>query len=208
MESAKRQSTHAQAQHAHAQAQTQAQTQQPAPQQQQAAQQQAQELQQTFQQGVNQLQTPAAHTNGAGSPGPSALATATDTNTSGVGESGGESVEFNHAITYLNKIKVSLTSHSLRHQCNAECNIGNRAASCTSPRFSQSSWRSCRLINWRANESRMCTLKSRSYSGMLLSCWRSSCNSSPRGSKRRCEWCGWDERCVTDCCSILDDLCS
>ena len=42
------------------------------------------------------------------------MTTATGTNTPGVGERGKGPVEFNHAISYVNKIKVSHTITRLR----------------------------------------------------------------------------------------------
>lgn len=78
-------------------------------QQQQAQQRQAQH-QASVQQGVSQLQSAAAHTNGATVKVPVGLVVPQGPGTpSGVGDAkaGKGPVEFNHAISYVNKIKVS-----------------------------------------------------------------------------------------------------
>ncbi|KAL7273296.1 Transcriptional regulatory protein sin3 [Rhizina undulata] len=93
---------------AQAQAQQQAaqQAQQQAQQQQQQAQQQQAQHQASVQQGVNQLQSAAAHTNGT-MKGPGGMGVGGPGTPTGVGESktGKGPVEFNHAISYVNKIK-------------------------------------------------------------------------------------------------------
>ncbi|CUS11063.1 unnamed protein product [Tuber aestivum] len=74
----------------------------------QVAQQQQAQHQASVQQGVNQLQSAVAHTNGSGVKGPVGLVVGgPGTPTAGVNDpkSGKGPVEFNHAISYVNKIK-------------------------------------------------------------------------------------------------------
>ena len=89
----------------------------------QVAQQQAQH-QASVQQGVNQLQSAAAHTNGSGVKGPVGLVVGgPGTPTAGANDpkSGKGPVEFNHAISYVNKIKVGGDGQSIMCTSLAHC---------------------------------------------------------------------------------------
>lgn len=82
-------------------------------------------------------------------------------------------VEFNHAIGYVNKIKVdnSVLSRIIRPRL-----THNRIASVNSPRFINSSLKSYKLISASRSLSKMCMLKSPSFSIQRPTSWKISNN--------------------------------
>lgn len=92
-------------------------------------------------------------------------------------------VEFNHAISYVNKIKVSATSFrndtSLTHR---------RTALLRSQISTSSSWRSYIHTSASRSQSKRCTVKSQRSSKLLPICWKTSSNSYPNQLRMRRLW--------------------
>lgn len=82
-------------------------------------------------------------------------------------------VEFNHAISYVNKIKVSYSLPS-RMFCTDECRIGSQAPQ----KFTSNFLRFCRHTNANPNPSKMFMPKSHSFSTLLLISLKISSSSS------------------------------
>jgi hypothetical protein len=139
------------------------------------------------QRGVSQLTSAVTAT--LGHPGPARNA---QTPTPGGMNGGGAQlekrgpVEFNHAISYVNKIKVSFNSSSpLLYQAletistlNIFANLFGRTDSKIDQRSTNSSSRFCKPISANRSQYKMSTRKSRISSTLLLICLKTSNNSS------------------------------
>lgn len=121
----------------------------------QVAQQQAQH-QASVQQGVNQLQSAAAHTNGSGVKGPVGLVVGgPGTPTAGANDpkSGKGPVEFNHAISYVNKIKVGGDGQSI--MCTVLLTVCFRIGSRNSQKFTRTFWKFSKLTSGNRSQYKM-----------------------------------------------------
>lgn len=86
-------------------------------------------------------------------------------------------VEFNHAISYVNKIKVSnspVATIFAFQSLGAWLTFGRRTASRTNLKFTNSSWKFCKRTNASRNPSRMFMLRSHCFSTPLQICSRIS----------------------------------
>ena len=126
--------------------------------------------------GVTQLQNAVSAATGMSPMAESATPLLNAANGASAGQQGGSGaerrngpVEFNHAISYVNKIKVSdVTPRSCMSYGLTSHRIGLRL----SLRFISNFSRSCRRINASQNLYKMCMLKLPVYSAALLISWR------------------------------------